>query len=101
MIFVDSHAFAKEVDQNLTTEEMIGLENTLIENPEAGDVIPGAEGLRKIRVASGGKGKRGGSRVIYYWYVIPEKIQFCRIYKKSSQSNISTAELKKIKAELE
>ncbi len=56
---------------------------------DAGDLIPGSKGLRKIRIASGGKGKRGGSRVIYDWYVTPEKIQFCRICEKSSQANLS------------
>jgi hypothetical protein len=40
-------------------------------------------------VASGGKGKRGGSRVIYYGYAEPEKIQFCRICEKSNQANLS------------
>ena len=63
-------------------------------------VIPGARGLRKIRVASGGKGKRGGSRVIYYWYVEPENIQFCRIYEKSSRADISQVEVRRILTEL-
>lgn len=101
MIFVESHAFTKAVSSILTEGALIELENTLVDDPEAGDLIPGGGGLRKIRVASGGKGKRGGSRVIYYWYVTPEKIQFCRIYEKSSQSNISQAEIKKVKKELE
>jgi hypothetical protein len=69
--------------------------------PDAGDLIPGSKGLRKIRVASGGKGKRGGSRVIYYWYVAPEKIQFCRIYEKSTQANLSKAEVQQILTELD
>jgi mRNA-degrading endonuclease RelE of RelBE toxin-antitoxin system len=73
----------------------------LIDTPETGDVIPGAKGLRKIRVASGGKGKRGGSRVIYYWYVTPEKIQFCRIYEKSCQANLSPAAIQQILTELD
>jgi hypothetical protein len=101
MIFTESASFARKVYEILTEESLIELENLLIASPEAGEVIPGAKGLRKIRVASGGKGKRGGSRVIYYWYVIPEKIQFCRIYEKSSQTNISKAELHQILTELD
>jgi hypothetical protein len=62
---------------------------------------PGAVGLRKIRVASGGKGKRGGARVIYNWYVDPEKIQFCRIYEKSNQADLSKTEIRQILNEIE
>jgi hypothetical protein len=101
MIFTESASFARKVYEILTEEKLIELENLLIASPDAGELIPGAKGLRKIRVASGGKGKRGGSRVIYYWYVVPEKIQFCRIYEKSSQTNISKSELHQILAELD
>ena len=52
-------------------------------------------------MASGGKGKRGGSRVIYYWYVVPEKIQFCRIYEKSGQAKLSRAEVQQILTEID
>jgi len=99
VIFTESASFARRVFEILTEEALIELENLLIDSPDAGVVIPGAKGLRKIRVASGGKGKRGGSRVIYYWYVEPEKIQFCRIYEKSSQANISQVETHRILTE--
>ena len=101
MIFTDSAAFSRKVYEILTEDELINLERTLIVTPDAGDLIPGSKGLRKIRVASGSKGKRGGSRVIYYWYVTPEKIQFCRIYEKSSQANLSKAEVQQILTELD
>lgn len=101
MIFTESASFARKVYEILTEVSLIELENLLIASPDAGEVIPGGKGLRKIRVASGGKGKRGGSRVIYYWYVVPEKIQFCRIYEKSSQTNISKSELHQILTELD
>lgn len=42
--------------------------NTLLQSPELGDVIQGADGLRKVRVTAKGKGKRGGARVIYYYF---------------------------------
>jgi hypothetical protein len=101
VIFTESASFARKVFQILTEMQLIELENLLLELPEAGDLIPGSRGLRKIRVASGGKGKRGGARVIYYWYVEPEKIQFCRIYGKSTQTDISQAELQQILTELD
>jgi mRNA-degrading endonuclease RelE of RelBE toxin-antitoxin system len=101
MVFTESLAFSRKVYEILCEEELISLEYRLLLTPDAGDLIPGAGGLRKIRVASGGKGKRGGSRVIYYWYVNPEKIQFCRIYEKSSQANLSKAEVQQILTELD
>jgi len=101
VIFSESAAFSKAVQSILSEDGYFGLQDQLIDTPEAGDVIPGAKGLRKIRVASGGKGKRGGSRVIYYWYVSPEKIQFCRIYEKSSQANLSHAAIQQILTELD
>jgi hypothetical protein len=101
MIFTESAAFSRKVDEILTDDELISLECLLVMTPAAGDLIPGSRGLRKIRIASGGKGKRGGSRVIYYWYVLPEKIQFCRIYAKSNQTNLSKAEVQQILTELD
>lgn len=101
VIFSESPTFTRAVQQILGDEEYFKLQDQLIDAPDAGNVIPGSKGLRKIRVASGGKGKRGGSRVIYYWYVDPEKIQFCRIYEKSSQANLSKAEIHQIQSELE
>ncbi len=71
MIFTDSVAFSPKVYEILTENEPISLEHLLVMAPDTEDLIPGFKGLRKIRVASGDKGKRGGSRVIYYCYVIP------------------------------
>jgi len=101
VIFVESIAFSRACPYILTDDEYFALQDLLLEPPDAGDIIPGSKGLRKIRVGSGNKGKRGGSRVIYYWYVEPEKIQFCRIYGKSIQTNISSSEIKQIPKELD
>lgn len=101
VIFSESPAFTKAVQAILREEDYFELQDLLIDRPDAGDVIPGSKGLRKIRVASSGKGKRGGSRVIYYWYVEPEKIQFCRIYEKSNQANLSKTEIQQIQTELD
>ncbi len=101
MIFCESMAFSRRVYEVLSDAELIALERLLIVTPTAGDLIPGSKGLRKIRVASGGKGKRGGARVVYYWYVAPEKIQFCRIYEKSSQASLSQTEINQILTELD
>ena len=61
MIFSESATFSKAVQSILSEEDYFELQDQLIDTPEAGDVIPGSKGLRKIRVASGGKGKRAAA----------------------------------------
>jgi len=67
MVFIETPTFTKTVTGLLTDEEYRLLQNELTLNPEAGDLIPGGGGIRKIRFAIQGKGKRGGGRLIYYW----------------------------------
>ena len=74
MVFTESPSFTRECLAILSETQYFELQNQLIDFPETGDLIPGSKGLRRVRVASSGKGKRGGSRVIYYWYVEPKKI---------------------------
>ncbi|WP_234897140.1 addiction module toxin RelE [Sinorhizobium medicae] len=59
--------FIKQAAELFTEEERRELIDFLAANPQAGDEIPGAGGVRKLRFAAKGKGKRGGARVIYYW----------------------------------
>ena len=67
----------------------------LANNPLAGDVIQQTGGLRKIRWAGGGKGKRGGVRVIYYHVTVDSQIRLLLIYKKGIQDDL-TPEQKKV-----
>jgi hypothetical protein len=67
--FIETPTFRRVCDQLLSLEEFRALQLALFDNPEAGDVIPGAAGLRKIRVARAARGKRGGARAYYYWHV--------------------------------
>lgn len=64
-------------------------------NPESGDVIPNAEGARKIRWSIKGTGKRGGVRVIYFNQLDDGFLYLVAIYKKSKQSNMTPNEIKK------
>lgn len=66
-LFVESNIFEKYRELYLSDDEYRLFQADLMVNPKQGDVIQGAGGLRKVRVASKGKGKRGGSRVIYYY----------------------------------
>jgi mRNA-degrading endonuclease RelE of RelBE toxin-antitoxin system len=70
--FRETSHFTKRVLEVLTDKEYQKLQTRLCEFPEAGDLIKGSGGLRKIRQAAKGKGTRGGSRVIYYFAVANE-----------------------------
>ncbi len=70
-------------------------------HPEAGNVIPGSGGVRKLRWSRSGMGKRGGVRVIYYNRFADNEIWLLLIYAKSARDNISPQVLKAIKEEIE
>ena len=72
------------------------LQNTLLENPGAGDVIPGGAGLRKLRVALPGRGKRGDARVIYYHWVSKEQCYLVYAYAKNVTANLSPDQLRRL-----
>jgi hypothetical protein len=79
-----------------------GCSSTWVSQPEAGDVIAGTGGLRKVRWSAAGKGKRGGTRVIYYHVVAQAQIRMILIYRKGIKDDLTTREklvLRKINAE--
>jgi hypothetical protein len=67
MLIVETPIFTDRISTILSDEEYRTLQNHLIERPDQGVLIPGTKGLRKLRFAVPGKGKRGGGRLIYYW----------------------------------
>jgi len=64
--FIESAIFQRELPLYMDDDEYALFQQYLITNPEAGEVIPGSGGVRKVRWKQPGKGKRGGIRVIYY-----------------------------------
>ena len=64
--FIETRLFTKLVLDYLSEEDYTALQQTLMWRPDAGLVIPGSGGIRKLRWAAPGRGKRGGYRVIYY-----------------------------------
>lgn len=70
----------------------------LVARPDAGDLIPRSGGLRKIRIAASGRGKRGGARVIYYWIVAKDQIYMLFAYAKNAQDDLSEDQLKTLRA---
>ena len=69
----------------------------LIDHPDAGDVIPGACGARKLRWAAKGKGKRGGARIIYLYVMIAARVYLLRCYAKNVITDLTADEMKDLR----
>lgn len=79
-------------------DEYADFQKFLADNPEAGDLIQGTGGLRKVRVKGNGKGKRGGVRMIYYHFVSADRIAMLFAYPKSEKADLSMKERKALKS---
>ena len=79
-------------NMGLDDDELRQLQETLLENPKAGDVIKGTKGLRKIRIAFEGQGKSGRGRVAYVDFTVHETIYLITAYSKNEKDNLSKAE---------
>jgi len=89
MEIVETPVFTRKIKEVLPDNEYRKLQWVLVVNPEAGLVIPGCSGLRKLRWAVPGRGKRGGLRIIYYWYSKDEMIYMLLVYKKSEHEDLT------------
>jgi hypothetical protein len=101
MEFIEATAFTKHVYRYLSEDEFLGLQSFLLEHPEAGKVVPGSGGVRKIRWAIAGKGKSGGVRVIYYFKRQEGEIWLLTIYSKNEIENIPSHILRQIAKEIQ
>lgn len=93
MRFIETPVFTRQICENMSDDDYAALQAWLSDHPESGDLIPGGGGLRKLRWSGSGRGKRGGSRVIYYFWR-PETILMMLSYLKNELADISPAQLK-------
>ncbi len=101
-IFVELPAFERHCADYLDDEAYAALQRALMKNPEAGEVIEGTGGLRKMRFADArrGKGKRGGLRVIYYWWNTGMQFWLYTLYDKDEMADLTPKERRALKATL-
>ena len=101
--FVEAPAFSRYRDDYLDDEGFAELQHSLAGNPEAGDLVPGAGGIRKLRWKDPRrkKGKRGGLRVIYYYFLSDEEIWLLTLYDKDEASDLSKDEKDLLRRALE
>lgn len=93
MIFVEMPAFAAERDEHFTDETFGAFQRTLSDRPDAGVLIRGGHGLRKVRWTLPGRGKSGGLRVIYYWRLAHSQIVLVALVAKSVRTDLSPAQI--------
>lgn len=94
--FVESSVFAKIRPVYLDDEEFGELQQYMMLNPEAGEVVQGSGGVRKLRWSRPGMGKRGGLRVIYYVQFAPNEFWMLTLYSKSKKDSVPGHILKEL-----
>ena len=103
MEFFEAPAFTRHLPQYLDEEQYRSLQNALASSPESGDLMPGTGGFRKLRWADArrGKGRRGGLRVVYYWFDGQNRIWLMSLYDKNEAADLTPAQKKLLKAAID
>ena len=92
---IETPIFQKQASQVWSQDERHAFIDWIAQNSNVGDVIPGAEGARKVRWALQGKGKRGGVRVICFNLNEDEVVLLVAVYAKSDQANLAVKQIKR------
>ena len=98
--FIETRHFTRILDQYLDDDEYSALQRYLNSSPEAGAIVPGSGGVRKVRWRAEGRGKRAGLRVIYFARLAREEIWMLTMYPKNVADSIPAHVLKQIREEL-
>lgn len=92
LAFVETPLFSRQIADCVEDEDYRAFQNSLLKNPEQGDLIVGCRGLRKARMALPGRGKSGGARVIYLYLPEDRLIYFFLLFKKSDTANLTKSQ---------
>lgn len=98
---IETATFVADADKLWSEDERLEFFEWLANNPEAGDVVQGSGGCRKVRWSRAGSGKRGGARVIYFTRLASGEIWLLLAYAKSVRDNIPGHLLKAVREEIE
>jgi hypothetical protein len=92
VIFIETPFFEEDIQQLMPDEAYGEFQQYLANQPDAGDLIQGAGGIRKVRWKLPGTGKSGGVRMIYYWRTAENQILMLLVYKKASQDDLTPSQ---------
>ena len=93
---IETPTFQKQADKLWTEAERLEFIDWIAANSLAGDVIPGADGARKVRWSGGGSGKSGGARVIYFNLTEQQVVLLAAAYANADRSNMLAADIKRV-----
>ena len=101
--FVEAPTFARFREDYLDDDGFAELQSYLAKNPEAGDMVPGAGGIRKLRWKDSrrGKGRRGGLRIIYYCFLSEREIWLMTLFDKDEAADLTKGEREQLRWGLE
>ncbi|CAN5863446.1 type II toxin-antitoxin system RelE/ParE family toxin [soil metagenome] len=99
--FTESERFVKRAEKLLGAEMVSELQLYLCRFAEDGVIIPASGGIRKLRWAASGRGKRGGARIIYYFANAAGRIFLLDIYAKNEKENLTADDIKDLKEAVE
>lgn len=94
MVFIETSIFTRQIQNLISDESYLKMQEFLVRLPTAGDLIRGSNGCRKLRWKGPGRGKRGGIRVIYYWIVSNDQMMMLTAYSKSTTKDLTPAQTK-------
>lgn len=101
MEIIETSIFTRQIQLLLTDEAYRELQKALVARPDLGAIIVGSGGIRKVRWAARGRGKRGGARVIYYWAVKADQLLMLLAYAKNERDDLSPEQLKTLRTLVE
>lgn len=101
MVIVETRAFTTRILDLLSDEDYRLLQLELVRDPDAGRVIPGTGGLRKLRWGASGRGKRGGARIIYFWHPKSQSALMLFAYSKNERSDLTPAQKRALRRVVE
>jgi hypothetical protein len=98
---VETRQFATRATKIWSEEELDAFTSYIAANPEAGDIVAGTGGVRKVRWSSQGRGKRGGVRIIYFFHSEASPLFLLDLYAKNQQSDLNAQDKKELKTFVE
>jgi hypothetical protein len=95
---IETRSYLSAAERLMSEQERIAVVDAVAAHPQAGVVVRGAKGLRKLRIALQGRGKRGGGRVIYWYHNEGHPAVLLTIYPKSEAGDLTLEQLRRFAA---
>lgn len=94
MVIIETTIFTRLINELMDDDSYGEMQEALVQKPDVGDLIPGSGGLRKVRWKMEGKGKRCGTRIIYYWQTADDQLWMLYGYAKAGKEDLTKDQLK-------